>query len=224
MIAAQLPDLPEVLANGHAAGWAYVCLDGTLISSTRSSAKSDAGHDLWYSGKHKRHGRNIQVVTDPVGSRSGSPPVEPGSTHDLSAARLHVLPALYPAAAAGMPTLADKGLRRRRNRDPRPIQGRQPLPRQPDAEPPDQRSPRARRTRQRSAEIRQGPAPRHSLPLAHRRHHRRRARHPHDAPRAAGETSFRLSWAMVWAAYFANATIRAASRLDSGGIDSGNGG
>ena len=56
-------------------------------------------------------------------------PVEPGSTHDLSAARLHVLPALYLAAAAGMPTLADKRLRRRRNRDPRPIQGRQPLPR-----------------------------------------------------------------------------------------------
>jgi len=109
VIAAQLPDLPEVLANGHAAGWAYVCLDGTLISSTRSSAKSDAGHDLWYSGKHKRHGGNIQVVTDPSGFPVWVSPVEPGSTHDLSAARLHVLPALYPAAAAGMPTLADKG-------------------------------------------------------------------------------------------------------------------
>lgn len=36
-------------------------------------------------------------------------PVEPGSTHDITAARAHVLPALYPAAAAGLPTLADKG-------------------------------------------------------------------------------------------------------------------
>lgn len=47
VIAAHLPDLPEVLAAGHAAGWAYVCLDGTLIGSTRSSATSAAGHDLW---------------------------------------------------------------------------------------------------------------------------------------------------------------------------------
>lgn len=35
--------------------------------------------------------------------------VEPGSTHDITAARTHVLPALYPAAAAGLPTLTDKG-------------------------------------------------------------------------------------------------------------------
>ena len=31
------------------------------------------------------------------------------STHDITAARKHALPALYPAAAAGLPTLADKG-------------------------------------------------------------------------------------------------------------------
>ena len=36
-------------------------------------------------------------------------PVEPGSTHDITAARTHALPALYPAAAAGLPTLTDKG-------------------------------------------------------------------------------------------------------------------
>ena len=35
--------------------------------------------------------------------------MEPGSTHDLTAARLHVLPALYRAAWLGMPVLADKG-------------------------------------------------------------------------------------------------------------------
>jgi hypothetical protein len=35
--------------------------------------------------------------------------VEPCSTHDITAARAHVLPALYPAAAAGLPTLTDKG-------------------------------------------------------------------------------------------------------------------
>jgi hypothetical protein len=35
--------------------------------------------------------------------------VEPGSGHDIIAARLHALPALYRAAAADLPTLADPG-------------------------------------------------------------------------------------------------------------------
>ena len=36
-------------------------------------------------------------------------PVEPGSTHDITAARPHVPPALYRSAWLGMPVLADKG-------------------------------------------------------------------------------------------------------------------
>ncbi len=36
-------------------------------------------------------------------------PVEPGSTHDPTAAGLHVLPTLYRSAWSGMPVLADKG-------------------------------------------------------------------------------------------------------------------
>jgi hypothetical protein len=67
VIAAHAPDLLDVLAAGREAGWAFVCLDGTLITPTRSSARSATGHDLWYSGKHKTHGGNIQVVTDPSG-------------------------------------------------------------------------------------------------------------------------------------------------------------
>ena len=35
--------------------------------------------------------------------------MEPGSVHDITAAREHALPALYPAAADGMPSLADRG-------------------------------------------------------------------------------------------------------------------
>ena len=34
---------------------------------------------------------------------------EPGSAHDITAARAHALPALYRAAATGLPTLADPG-------------------------------------------------------------------------------------------------------------------
>ena len=95
--------------QGRRAGWAFVALDGTLIESTRSSTKSAAGHDLWYSGKHHHHGGNIQVLTDPTGYPAWTSPVEPGSVHDITAARAHAVPALYPAAAAGLPTLTDKG-------------------------------------------------------------------------------------------------------------------
>ncbi len=35
--------------------------------------------------------------------------MSPGSTHDRTAARQHVLPALYPAVAQGLKTLTDKG-------------------------------------------------------------------------------------------------------------------
>jgi hypothetical protein len=109
VIAQQAPDLTEVLAAGRAAGWAFVALDGTLIETSRSSAQSAAGHDIWYSGKHHAHGGNIQVVADPSGYPVWTSPVEPGSTHDITCARAHAFPALYPAAAAGLPTLTDKG-------------------------------------------------------------------------------------------------------------------
>lgn len=109
VIADHAPELPDVLTHGLAQGWGFVCLDGTLIPSTRSSAPSEAGHDLWYSGKHKHHGGNIQVLTGPTGYPEWVSDVEPGSTHDITAARTHALPSLYPAAAHGLPTLTDKG-------------------------------------------------------------------------------------------------------------------
>ncbi len=87
-----------------------MCLDGTLIATDRCTAKSESGHDAWYSGKHKKHGGNVQVVWDPpTGYPEWVSPVEPGSTHDITAARIHALPALYAAAAQGLPTLTDKG-------------------------------------------------------------------------------------------------------------------
>ncbi len=109
VIADQAPELPDVLARGLSEGWGFVCLDGTLIATTRSSAPSEAGHDIWYSGKHKRHGGNIQVLTGPSGYPEWVSEVEPGSTHDITAARTHAFGALYPAAVQGLPTMTDKG-------------------------------------------------------------------------------------------------------------------
>ena len=109
VIAAYAPDVTEVLDRLRQNGAAFVCLDGTIIETTRVSMKSDAGHDLWYSGKHHTHGGNIQVLTEPGGFPVWTCPVEPGRTHDFAAARAHVLPALHAAATKGLPTLTDKG-------------------------------------------------------------------------------------------------------------------
>lgn len=109
VIAEHAPDLGEVLARGIEEGWSFVCLDGTLIRTDRVSAKSESGHDAWYSGKHKAHGANVQVVCGPTGFPEWVSPAEPGSTHDIVCAREHALPALYPAAAKGLSTLTDKG-------------------------------------------------------------------------------------------------------------------
>jgi hypothetical protein len=109
VLAAQVPDLHQVLQRARREGWSHLNLDGTLIETDRARARGENGHDLWHSGKHKQHGGNIQILTEPGGFPAWTSPVEPGSTHDISAARAHVLPALYPAAAAGLAVLTDKG-------------------------------------------------------------------------------------------------------------------
>jgi DDE superfamily endonuclease len=48
-------------------------------------------------------------VTTPGGFPLWVSDAEPGSVHDINAARAHALPALYHAAATGLPTLADPG-------------------------------------------------------------------------------------------------------------------
>ena len=112
VLAAQASELHQVLQAGRAAGWSHVTLDGTLIATDRCRMKNpDTGHDLWYSGKHKAHGGNVQVVCDPTGFPVAVSDVQPGSAHDLAAARATgFLGTLHAAAALlGLPTLADKG-------------------------------------------------------------------------------------------------------------------
>ena len=109
VIAAHAPDLHDVLDRAAAAGLAFVCLDGTLVPTDRVAARAEAGHDRWYSGKHHAFGGSVQVLTDPSGYPLWVSDVRPGCTHDLTAAREMVLPALYPHAARGLPVLADKG-------------------------------------------------------------------------------------------------------------------
>ena len=113
VLAAQAPDLHEALERVRDEGWAFVVLDGTVVDSDRDRAPTTSVKgkdiDLWYSGKAHHHGGNVQGLMRPDGLPVWLSGVEPGSVHDLNAAREHVLGALYAAASTGLPTLADGG-------------------------------------------------------------------------------------------------------------------
>lgn len=114
VLADQAPDLHEALEKAKADGLAYVILDGKIFSADRCSEKtlSVKGKqiDLWYSGKAHEHGGNVQAVSGPDGFPLWVTDVEPGSTHDLTVAREHLLGALYWAASQlDLPTLSDGG-------------------------------------------------------------------------------------------------------------------
>jgi hypothetical protein len=113
VLAGQAPQLREALERAKAQGFSHVILDGKIIPCDRcnESAVSVKGQaiDLWYSGKAHKHGGNIQAVLAPDGFPLWVSDVEPGSVHDVTAARAHAFPALCPAASAGLPTLADPG-------------------------------------------------------------------------------------------------------------------
>ncbi|MET8804901.1 transposase family protein [Streptomyces sp. NPDC004546] len=81
---------------------AFVILDGTLLPMDRIAADRP-----YYSGKHKRHGMNVQVIADPFGNLLWASPALPGSVHDIKAARTHgIIDAL---ADAEIRCWADKG-------------------------------------------------------------------------------------------------------------------
>jgi hypothetical protein len=113
VLAEQAPDLREALERAKDKGFSHLILDGKIIPCDRCKAPAVSVRgeviDLWYSGKAHAHGGNVQAVLAPDGFPLWVSQVEPGSVHDITAARAHALPALYPAAAAGLPALADPG-------------------------------------------------------------------------------------------------------------------
>lgn len=104
------PDLSEALAAAKAVGHGHLNLDGTVVLTDRCSHPGPNGADLWWSGKHKHHGGNIQVLSDPSGWPTWVSGVRPGREHDTTCAKAAgLMPALEQAAAEGMPTLTDLG-------------------------------------------------------------------------------------------------------------------
>ncbi|GGZ05766.1 hypothetical protein GCM10010327_40290 [Streptomyces nitrosporeus] len=80
VLAARAPTLATAMETARTK--AFVILDGTLLPIGRIAADAPC-----YSGKHKRHGMNVQVLTDPFGRRLWASPALPGATCDLTAAR-----------------------------------------------------------------------------------------------------------------------------------------
>ncbi len=121
VLAALAPTLDQALDVARRK--AFVILDGTLMSIDRVGMAS--GYDrAFFSGKHKRHGVNVQVIADPARRLVWASPALPGARHDMGAAREHgILEALHDA---GIRVIADNAYRgsgfevpqRRRRRDP----------------------------------------------------------------------------------------------------------
>jgi len=68
LLAARAPKLRQALAAARDAGHAYLVIDGTLIPIDRVAADRPS-----YTGKHRRHGMNLQVIASPAGDILGSP-------------------------------------------------------------------------------------------------------------------------------------------------------
>src|ERR1700745_3693246 len=102
LLAARAPKLRQAVRDAKKAGHAYVVLDGTLIPVDRVAADRP-----FYSGKHKKHGMNLQVIASPGGDILWVSGALPGSVHDKKAEWTWGV--LAELEAAGLITLADKG-------------------------------------------------------------------------------------------------------------------
>ena len=104
LLAARAPKLRRAVRDAVKAGWAYVVLDGTLIPIDRVAADRP-----FYSGKHKKHWMNLQVIASPGGNIAWVSGALPGAVHDKKAEWIWGV--LAELEAAGLVTLADKGYR-----------------------------------------------------------------------------------------------------------------
>lgn len=181
VLAALAPTLAEAMHIARTK--AFVILDGTLLPIDRIAADPP-----YYSGKHKRHGMNIQVLTDPFGRLLWASRV----------ARLHPRPDRRPHSRDRRSThrrrpqvLGRQGLPGRRRLHPGALP--QPSP-QAVAAPPQQH------TRQNSLPRRAGHGHPEGLaspteaPLQHQPHHSDRPGRPRPSPRV----SVRLERAQWW--------------------------
>jgi DDE superfamily endonuclease len=102
LLAARSPKLRQALRDARKAGHAYLVIDGTVIPIDRVAADRP-----FYSGKHRKHGMNLQVIASPGGDIVWVSGPLPGAVHDLTAARIWGI--VQALDASGLVVLADKG-------------------------------------------------------------------------------------------------------------------
>jgi hypothetical protein len=102
LLAARAPKLRQAVRDAKRAGHAYVILDGTLIPIDRVARDKP-----FYSGRHKKHGMNLQVIASPSGDVLWVSGALPGSVHDKKAEWIWGV--LDELEKAGLVVLADKG-------------------------------------------------------------------------------------------------------------------
>lgn len=102
LLAARAPKLRTALRQAMADGHAYLIIDGTLIPIDRVAADRP-----FYSGKHRKHGMNVQVIATGDGDIVWTSGALPGSVHDSKAAWIWQI--IHELQRCGLIVLADKG-------------------------------------------------------------------------------------------------------------------
>lgn len=90
------PCLTDALNAAMVDGVTCVCIDGTLVDIDRVDVRKPDGRHLYYSGKHKTFGVNIQVIATTDGDILWVGSGSPGSAHDIAALRVQAMEELAP--------------------------------------------------------------------------------------------------------------------------------
>jgi hypothetical protein len=115
LLAGLAPTLAK--ATRTASTMAFVLLDGALLPIDRIAANRP-----FCSGKHKKHGMNVQILADPAGRLLWASRARPGAVRDVRAAREHGIIRTL-AAQAQHHVLGRQGIPWRRGHDPGSVPG-----------------------------------------------------------------------------------------------------
>jgi hypothetical protein len=153
LVAARPSRLRRAVRDAGKADYAYMVVDGTLIPIDRVAADRP-----FYSGKHKRHGMNLQVIASPDGSLPVGLRCLHGSMHDKEAEWTWGV--IAELEKVGIVTLADKG-----HQGQDPLQGQEQARIAERGQPRPREAPRTRRARKRPGQGMVDP-PEATLPLS----------------------------------------------------------
>ena len=160
LLAARAPKLRQAVRDAKRAGHAYVILDGTLIPIDRVARDKP-----FYSGKHKKHGMNLQVIASPDGDILWVSGALPGSVHDKKAEWIWGVLDELEKAGPGHPRR--QGLPGQHLGEG-PVQGQEQARTAERGQPRPRETPRPRRAGERAAQDMEDPHQAPLLPVARR--------------------------------------------------------